>query len=101
MCGSLFLTPDTLLFLSALQKWQLRVCFVLRFFFVLFCFFWSFCSFCPYFPQLHIKQLFLVPYGLSVGFPGDSVVKTACNAGDRGLIPGLGRSPGGGHSNPL
>ena len=25
----------------------------------------------------------------------------ACNAGDLGLIPGLGRSPGGGHSNPL
>ena len=23
------------------------------------------------------------------------------NAGDAGLIPGLGRSPGGGHSNPL
>ena len=25
----------------------------------------------------------------------------ACNAGDPGLIPGLGRSPGGGHGNPL
>ena len=24
-----------------------------------------------------------------------------CNAGDLGLIPGLGRSPGGGHDNPL
>ena len=24
-----------------------------------------------------------------------------CNAGDLGLIPGLGRSPGGGHGNPL
>ena len=24
-----------------------------------------------------------------------------CNAGDMGLIPGLGRSPGGGHGNPL
>ena len=24
-----------------------------------------------------------------------------CNAGDAGLIPGLGRSPGGGHGNPL
>ena len=23
------------------------------------------------------------------------------NAGDAGLIPGLGRSPGGGHGNPL
>ena len=35
-------------------------------------------------------------------FPGDSVVKNPpANAGDMGLIPGLGRSPGGGHGNPL
>ena len=27
--------------------------------------------------------------------------KSACIAGDPGLIPGLGRSPGGGHGNPL
>ena len=30
--------------------------------------------------------------------------ESTCNAGDRGhvgLIPGLGRSPGGGHGNPL
>ena len=26
---------------------------------------------------------------------------SACNAGDSGLIPGLGRFPGGGHGNPL
>ena len=25
----------------------------------------------------------------------------ACNAGDLGSIPGLGRSPGGGHGNPF
>ena len=25
----------------------------------------------------------------------------ACNVGDLGLIPGVGRSPGGGHGNPL
>ena len=25
----------------------------------------------------------------------------ACNVGDLGLIPGLGRSPGGGHGNPF
>ena len=36
------------------------------------------------------------------GFPGGSAGKeSACNAGDRGLIPGLGRPPGGGHGNPL
>ena len=49
------------------------------------------------------------------GFPGDPVVKNppsglpggsdgkepACNAGDLGLIPGLGRFPGEGNGNPL
>ena len=37
-----------------------------------------------------------------MGFPGGSVVKNMpANAGDAGLIPGLGRSPGGGNGNPL
>ena len=36
------------------------------------------------------------------GFPGGSEVKvSACNAGDLGLIPGLGRSPGEGNGNPF
>ena len=36
------------------------------------------------------------------GFPGGSVGKeSACNEGDLGLIPELGRSPGAGHGNPL
>ena len=36
------------------------------------------------------------------GFPGGSEVKaSACNVGDLGLIPGLGRSPGEGNSNPF
>ena len=36
------------------------------------------------------------------GFPGGSVGKeSACNVGDVGSIPGLGRSSGGGHGNPL
>ena len=36
------------------------------------------------------------------GFPLGSVDKdSACNARDTGSIPGLGRSPGGGHDNPL
>ena len=35
-------------------------------------------------------------------FPHSSVAKeSACNAGDPGLIPGLGRSPGEGNDNPL
>ena len=37
-----------------------------------------------------------------MGFPGSSAGKeSACNVGDLGLIPELGRSPGGGHANPL
>ena len=35
------------------------------------------------------------------GFPGDSVVKNLGDTGDVGSIPGSGRSPGGGHGNPL
>ena len=38
----------------------------------------------------------------ALGFPGGSDGKaSACNAGDRGLIPGSGRSPGEGNVNPL
>ena len=37
-----------------------------------------------------------------MGFPGGAVVKNLpANAGDVGLIPGLGRSPGVGNGNPL
>ena len=37
-----------------------------------------------------------------MGFPSGSAGKeTACNAGDLGLVPGLGRSPGGGKGYPL
>ena len=37
-----------------------------------------------------------------VGFPGGSDGKeSACSVGDWSSIPGLGRSPGGGHGNPL
>ena len=39
---------------------------------------------------------------VSNGFPGGSVVKNPpANAGDLGLIPGLGRSPGDGNANTL
>ena len=38
----------------------------------------------------------------TLGFHGDSDGKeSTCNLGDLGSIPGLGRSPGGGHGNPL
>ena len=51
---------------------------------------------------MHLVQDVDEPPADTVGFPGDSDGKeSACKAGDLGLIPGLGRSPGGGHVNPL
>ena len=39
---------------------------------------------------------------MELGFPGGSDGKAStCNAGDLGLIPGLGRSPGEGKGYPL
>ena len=39
---------------------------------------------------------------MNKGFPGGTSGKEfACKMGDLGLIPGLGRSPGRGHGNPL
>ena len=35
-----------------------------------------------------------------MGFP-DGSDGSICNVGGLGLIPGLGKSPGGGHGNPL
>ena len=38
----------------------------------------------------------------TMAFPDSSESKeSACNVGDSGLIPGSGRSPGGGNDNPL
>ena len=46
-------------------------------------------------------QLFKLPLAF-LGFPDSSVGKeSACNAGDLGLILGLGRSPGEGKGYPL
>ena len=43
-----------------------------------------------------------LPTPVFLGFPGDSDSKESTgNVRDLGLIPGLGRSPRGGHGNPL
>ena len=45
-----------------------------------------------------------IPRYCLLGFPGSASGKEPASAGDRrdwGLIPGLGRSPGGGNGNPL
>ena len=42
------------------------------------------------------------PTPVFMGFPGGSAgKKSTCNVGDLSLIPGLGRSLGEGHGNPL
>ena len=41
-------------------------------------------------------------YFPTAGFPSDTVIKNLpAKAGDAGLTPGLGTSPGGGNGNPL
>ena len=44
---------------------------------------------------------FIAVHLFAYGLPGSSTGKeSACSAGDLGLIPGLGRSPGGGKGHP-
>ena len=52
---------------------------------------------------LYISRLILcLLLHLLLSFPGGSDGKaSACNVGDPGSIPGLGRSPGEGNGNPL
>ena len=51
---------------------------------------------------MHLVQDVDEPPADTVGFPGDSDGKeSACKAGDLCSIPGLKRSPGGRHGNPL
>ena len=53
----------------------------------------------------HLAIMNSATMNIRVGFPGGSDGKeSACNVGDMrdlGSIPGSGRSPGGGQSNPL
>ena len=49
-----------------------------------------------------LSVLFWEPVWSEYGFPGGSAGKEfACDAGDLGLIPGSGRSPGEGNGYPL
>ena len=51
---------------------------------------------------LHLLLVHVSPYILPQGFPGRSDSReSACNAGDPGSIPGLGRSPGEENGYPL
>ena len=65
-------------------------------------------KFCQSFNFVHLASivftiLSLLPFHINLrGFPGGSDSKESTrNAGDLDSIPGLGRSSGGGHGNPL
>ena len=48
------------------------------------------------------KYFNILTTGMTVGFPGGLISKeSACSTGDLGSIPGLERSPGGGHGSLL
>ena len=54
------------------------------------------------FPLGKYLDVELLSHSVNMGFPGSSDGKeSACDVGELGSIPGLGRSPGGGHGNPL
>ena len=55
-------------------------------------------SFFVIYSLLHVQYRYASFGGFSGGSDG---AESACNAGDLDLIPGSGRSPGGGHGNPL
>ena len=49
-----------------------------------------------------MKKGKIPPVKANMGFPdGSADEESTCNAGDAGLIPGLGRSPGEGNGNPF
>ena len=61
---------------------------------------WSLCGVPHWWSQ--VGPHFLFHWWKPGGFPGGSDgEKSTCSVGDLVLIPGLGRSPGGGHGNPL
>ena len=49
----------------------------------------------------HLWFIILVNINTWTSFRGSDGKESACNAGDLGSIPGLGRSPGEGNGNPL
>ena len=52
--------------------------------------------------KLYIIYTYVYTCTHNTGFPcGSAAKESACNAGDLGLIPGLGRSPGEGKGYPL
>ena len=51
---------------------------------------------------IFLEKIIYFWYPLQWGFPrGSDHTESTCNEGDLNSIPGLGRSPGGGHDSPL
>ena len=59
-------------------------------------------TFLPSSKRLLISWLQYIYTHISMGYPdGSDDTESACHVEHEGLIPGLGRSPGGGHGSPL
>ena len=60
------------------------------------------CQYVNFTDKLDVETKYKYYQNEFMGFPGGSEVQvSACNAGDLGSIPQLGRSPGEGNGNPL
>ena len=87
-----------------IRVWSETMQFITRYDFL---FMRNICHICLFCVCIYTNSIFFIYVFLCtfMGFPGDSGVKNPyTNAGDKGyasLIPRLGRSPGGGHGNPL
>ena len=68
---------------------------------------WKFSFFFPSSPQILLKThktevvMLLEIVSVELYPRGSDGKESACNSGDLDSVPGLGRSPGGGHGNPL
>ena len=83
------------------ELWQAHLLFLLNFTSVVICFVAK-RNYVSIFFLLEDNCFTIMCWFLPYGFPRGSVGKeSACNVGNLGLSPGLGRSPGEGHGNPL
>ena len=51
--------------------------------------------------MVYYKLFNIIPYAIRASLVAPLVTESACNVGDQGLIPGLGRSPGEGKGYAL
>ena len=51
--------------------------------------------------SVYQRRIIIIPFDWEASLVTQMVKESACNTGDLGLIPGLGRSHGEGNGNPL